>query len=207
MKYKNILFDIDNTLVDSATIASNILYDITIENGFHVQLTDIRKLIGVPTTKILEQLNIKPTNEMLTKFTKQLSQHKDELRLFNGVQDLLAELHTLKIKTGIVTSRTASEVNSDLHAFPEITASNIIVTSDKTKLHKPSGAPLEYAMRQYNLEKNQTIYIGDTIYDMQSAENAGIAFASATWGALPTTDFSKAIFKPERPLDVLQLVL
>ena len=206
MTYKNVLFDVDNTLIDSATIAANVLHKIIAEYGHDVSAATVRGLVGLPTDKILQQLNLNHIEEISQKFTVAIGTHKNELDFFAGIQPLLSELKSAGLNTGIVTSRTAAEVDSDLGAFPEITTSNIIVTADKTTEHKPSGAPLEYAVRQHHLVKAETIYVGDTIYDMQAAQNAQMAFASATWGALPTTDFSAATLRPQQPSDLLEML-
>ncbi|WP_457951561.1 HAD family hydrolase [Lactiplantibacillus pentosus] len=207
MAYKNILFDVDNTLIDSATIAATVFHNVTAEYGFDVPVQTARELVGIPTDKILERLHISPVQEITEAFTVAIGEHKDKLHYFPGISDLFNDLHARHFEVGIVTSRTAAEVRSDLGAFPEITSANIIVTADKTTEHKPSGAPLEYAVTQNHLTKPETIYIGDTIYDMQAAQDAHIDFASASWGALPSTDFSAATFQPAKPQDLLKSLM
>lgn len=206
MTYKTILFDVDNTLIDSAAIAANVLHKITANYGFDVPVATVRGLVGIPTDKILQQLNLDHVDEITADFTQAIGNHKDELQFFAGIRDTWSNLKATGIKIGVVTSRTAAEVESDLGNFPEITSVPIIVTADKTTEHKPSGAPLEYAIQQYHLAKAETMYVGDTVYDLQAALNAGIDFASATWGALPTTDFSQATYQPKQPSDLLKIV-
>ena len=206
MTYKNILFDVDNTLIDSATIAANVLHEITAEYGYDVSAKTVRGLVGMPTDKILEHLKLDHVAEITAAFTKAIGQHKDELQFFDGIPAMLQKLRDAGATVGIVTSRTAAEVRSDLGAFPEITSSSIIVTADKTTEHKPSGAPLRYAMAEHKLAPADTIYVGDAIYDLKAALDAKIDFATATWGALPTTDFSKATYQPQHPSELLALI-
>jgi len=206
MTYKTLLFDVDNTLIDSAMIASNVLHKITANYGFDVPAATVRSLVGIPTDKILQRLNLNHVQEITADFTQAIGQHKDELQFFDGIRETWNQLKATGVQIGIVTSRTAAEVTSDLGNFPEITSAPIIVTADQTTEHKPSGAPLEYAIQQHHLVKAETMYVGDTIYDLQSALSAGIDFASASWGALPTTDFSKATYQPQEPGDLLKLV-
>lgn len=207
MTYTNVLFDVDNTLIDSASIASNAFCEVAAKYGYHVSPASVRKLVGVPTDKIINSLKLGHRKEITSDFATALSSHKDELKLFSGIHSMLAKLRKNGINVGVVTSRTAHEVASDLGRFPEITSSKIIVTADKTTEHKPSGAPLEYAVDAFNLSKPETIYVGDAIYDMQAAQDAKIDFASATWGALPSTDFTTATHTPKTPEDLLNLVL
>ncbi|AVK64023.1 hypothetical protein C5Z26_07825 [Lactobacillus sp. CBA3606] len=205
MTYKTILFDVDNTLIDSASIAANVFHDVIATYGVDIPVQQLRNLVGLPTDKILEQLQIEPAAEIAANYVKKISAYKDNLHFFDGIQTTWKRLKNNGIDTGIVTSRTMAEVKSDLANFPEITHSKIIVTADKTSEHKPSGAPLEFAMKQNGLVKNETIYVGDTVYDMQAAFDAKIDFASATWGALPNADFSEATYQLEHPYELLNL--
>lgn len=207
MTYTNVLFDVDNTLIDSATIAANAFHDVAAQYGYNVHPQSVRELVGVPTDKILEKLQLGHRAEITAGFTAALGKHKHELAFFDGIQSMLATLRSNRITVGIVTSRTLKEVESDLDNFPEITSSQIIVTADKTIKHKPSGAPLQFAVDKFELSKSNTLYVGDTIYDMQAAQDAKIDFASAAWGALPSTDFSTATHTPKTPEDLLNLVL
>ncbi|AVK61453.1 hypothetical protein C5Z25_06565 [Lactobacillus sp. CBA3605] len=205
MTYKTILFDVDNTLIDSASIAATVFHDVIATYGINIPVQQLRDLVGLPTDKILKQLQIEPVAEIAANYVKAISAYKDDLQFFDGIRDTWEHLNNNGINTGIVTSRTMPEVKSDLANFPEITNSKIIVTADKTSEHKPSGAPLEFAIKQNNLVKNETIYVGDTIYDMQAAFDAKIDFASASWGALPSVDFSEATYQLKQPYELLSL--
>ena len=48
-----------------------------------------------------------------------------------------------------------------------------VIGSDKVKEYKPSPDGILYIVNKYHLNKNETIYIGDAIFDMQMAHNAG----------------------------------
>lgn len=207
MTYKNILFDIDNTLIDSANIAAKALQQAVTKYGHEISVATIRNMVGLPTDKILQQLNLTPAKEITADFIRISEAHHDELEFFSGIQTLLANLKQNAINIGVVTSRTAAEVATDLGAFSEITSLKMLVTADKTTEHKPSGAPLIYALDNYHLDPTQTMYVGDTIYDLKSALAANLDFASAGWGALPQTDFSQATHQPAQPAELLDFVL
>lgn len=206
MTYKNILFDVDNTLIDSASIAANVMHQITSRYGYDVPVTTARSMVGIPTDQVLKKLNLGHINEITQEYAATIGQYKDDLTFFDGISSLLATLKATNHTLGIVTSRSATEVRSDLGTFPEITSNQIMVTADDTTEHKPNGAPLRYAIDHYHLALPETIYIGDTIYDLDAALDAGMDFAAATWGALPTTDFSQATYQPKSPTELLQII-
>ncbi|MFB9769272.1 HAD family hydrolase [Lactiplantibacillus modestisalitolerans] len=207
MTYQTILFDVDNTLLDSASLAATALHEATAKFGYEVSEATARTLVGVPTDKALASQNVPANPELIADFNARLTASKDQLRFFDGIPELLQALVAANITIGVVTSRTRAQIAGDLGAFPEITGQPILVNADDTTEHKPSGAPLEYALKHYQLDPATAMYVGDTIYDMQSALNAKIDFASASWGALPTTDFSKATYQPQTPSDLLKLII
>ena len=57
-----------------------------------------------------------------------------------------------------------------------------VVCADDTVEHKPNAAPLLAYLAKANASPQNTIYIGDSIYDIQCATNAGIDFGLALWG-------------------------
>lgn len=205
MTYSAILFDIDNTLIDSATIATKAIQRITKEYGFNVSFKEIRDLIGVPTEQIFKNVGVEPSNDMLSEFKTELTQHKSELNFFDGMSQVFNKLINSDVKVGIVTSRTREEVHSDLSSFNEIVNRDILVTSDDTTESKPSGEPLLFALHKFGLNKDRTLYVGDTLFDLKSAQNAGIDFANASWGSLETVDFSSAEHILDHPSDLLRL--
>jgi len=204
--YSTVLFDIDNTLVDSATIATAALQNVMKRHGFDKSFDEIRRLIGVPTEQILKEIGIDYSTDMLDEFKVELQRHKDELKLFSGISDVLMELQEKKLKIGVVTSRTCGEVQSDLSNFEEISNCKILVTSDDTKNPKPSGEPLVFALHKYDLIKSRTLYVGDTLFDLESAKNAGIDFANASWGSLKSVDFGDADYILKYPIELLKVL-
>ncbi len=57
-----------------------------------------------------------------------------------------------------------------------------IICADDTKEHTPSADPLLKYMGLSNIERENILYIGDSIYDSKYAQNTDIHFALALWG-------------------------
>ena len=54
------------------------------------------------------------------------------------------------------------------HLFTEV------IGSDKVNHYKPSPDGINYILNKYQLENEETIYIGDAIFDMQMANSAKV---------------------------------
>ena len=81
-----------------------------------------------------------------------------------------------------------------------------MITADDTTKHKPHPEPLLSCMERLNAPPSKTIYIGDSIYDMQSAKAAGIKFGLALWGAKTTEKFDSADYIFKQPIDIIDWI-
>ena len=93
--------------------------------------------------------------------------------------------------------------------FPKIQQIKRVVFSDDTQKHKPNPDPILFGIKKYfaEMDLKDVLYVGDSLFDMQAAHAAGVDFANAGWGAIPTNDFSEAEYvlqKPEQLLDIVQ---
>src|SRR5699024_10472546 len=80
-----------------------------------------------------------------------------------------------------------------------------IISASDTENHKPHPDPLLFCLKELGADKNETVYIGDSIYDMQSAKSAGIKFALALWGSKTIKGFETADYILNKPRDILTL--
>ncbi|EEQ81008.1 HAD hydrolase, family IA, variant 1 [Staphylococcus warneri L37603] len=104
------------------------------------------------------------------------------LNIFDGMTEQLAELHE-KYKLFVVSSKKTDVLKRNLkklkveHFFLEV------IGSDKVENYKPSPDGILYILNKYNLHRNQTVYIGDAVFDIKMANNANIDSCAVTWGS------------------------
>ncbi|MEG0450304.1 MAG: HAD hydrolase-like protein, partial [Lysinibacillus sp.] len=75
-----------------------------------------------------------------------------------------------------------------------------------TEKHKPHPEPLLVCLEGLHATKNEAVYIGDSIYDMQCANSAGVKFALALWGSKTTNGFESADYVLNAPKDILNII-
>lgn len=207
MAYTTILFDIDNTLIDSLTLSANTMHDVVASvAGLNIPATVFKKYSGLPGLQIFNEVGLNNGATLLNQYGIEFNKRLNQLMLFDGIEETMIQLQQREITTGIVTSKNRQEFTEELQAFPMIINSKISVTTDDTKLHKPNGAPIRYAITHYQLDYSHILYVGDTSFDLQAAQDAGIDFAAAGWSASITTDFSTANYVLKQPTDLLALI-
>lgn len=144
---------------------------------------DVVKMIGLP----LKDIGRRFVNEEAPAFEEryQYYYHRDHdlyTRLFPGTLEMLEGLKNQGIRLGIVTSkgkpgttRTAAFTRLDRYM-------DVVVTAHDVARHKPDPEPLLTALATLRTQVGQSIYIGDSSYDILTGKNAGCLTLGVTWG-------------------------
>ena len=114
--------------------------------------------------------------------------HQHDISLFEGVLPMLADLrrrhHWLTVATG-KSRRGLDDVLASRQLHGVFDGSR---TADETA-GKPHPRMLHELMREFGVEPQRTLMIGDTTHDLQMALNAGCASVGVSYGAHAPDDF------------------
>ena len=95
------------------------------------------------------------------------------IKLKPGVPDILQQLKENKYKIGLVTNRGISTrpllKNKDLTKYFDK-----IVPANEVPLNKPDPYPINYILDEWNILKEETVYIGDSEVDIECGNRAGV---------------------------------
>lgn len=207
--YKNFLFDIDGTIVDTEKQIINALQKVLKEElNIDKKYEELLFVLGTPGNNSLKELNI-PDNifdDILYKWSNNIGLAINEMEIFSGIEDIIKDLYNKNLNLGVVTSKNSEELKNEFTPFNLNKYFKTIVTASDTKLHKPNPDPILKAMENLNITKENTIYIGDSIYDMMSAKSAGISFGLAIWGAPTSEGLNNVDYYFNNPKDILNLI-
>ncbi|AYE34257.1 HAD family hydrolase [Clostridium septicum] len=207
MRYLHVVFDIDGTLIDSEKAVLKSLQKTLLEvKGVNVNLSDLKFALGIPGRDALLKLNIGNLEQVENMWNEYYNDYLDDIKLFNGIREVIEELKSKSIKLGIITSKTRKEYETDFMRFELDDYFDVVICADDTLKHKPDGEPMEKYLKIANAKKEETIYIGDSIYDMQCAKNAEVDSILALWGR-EDLDTLKATYKLNSPKDILEIII
>ena len=106
---------------------------------------------------------------------------QDTTRPFDGILPLLEELKKRKIKMAIVSNKLQPAVEQlNNHFFKKHISS--AVGESATVRRKPNPDAVIAAMNALGSRKDETIYVGDSEIDIETAKNAGIDCIVVLWG-------------------------
>ena len=197
MNYTTYLFDFDYTLADSSRGIVTCFRNVLTRHGYtEVTDDDIKRTIG----KTLED-----SFSILTGVTDagQLAGFKAEYRkeadthmtvntvLFLETKSVLTALKDSGARIGIISTKYRFRIKEllDQH-FPE-DFMDIIVGGEDVKTAKPSPEGLLLAIKRLHVSKAETLYIGDSTIDAETAQAAGVDFAGVTHGVTTAKELEK----------------
>lgn len=206
MKYKHIIFDIDGTMLDSVFADLTALERVLSEmEGKNYPIRDLYFALGIPGEIALRQLKVKDVsraNQLWGSYMKELTY---TMKLFDGIKEVLEELREQGVKLGIITSKNRTEFKSDFTPFGLDTYFDTIITVEECIAPKPSGEPMLSYIRKTATNQHELLYVGDTIYDSQCANSAGVDFGLALWGC-HSEEQLYATHYFDAPRDILHLI-
>ena len=114
--------------------------------------------------------------------------YADKTTLFDGVNEMIAELDKLGIKWGIITNKPMRFTDKLVPKLGFIIPPAVIVSGDTCGEPKPSVKPMLYACGQIHANPQHTLYVGDAERDIQAGRNAGMTTVLAEWGYISDED-------------------
>jgi len=129
-----------------------------------------------------------------------------EVSVFPNLEAVIQSLASKPLELGIVTSKTRQEVIDEFDPFGLSEYFTQIISASDTEQHKPHPEPLLKCLELLQIAPENAIYIGDSIYDLQCAKEAGAKFALALWGAKTTEGYEEADYVLQEPSDILTLI-
>lgn len=206
--FSTILFDIDGTIIDTEEVIISSLQEAVSQiTGRQLSHADLRFVLGIPSAVALDQLNLAGADreKVTALWTDLLHDRQRTVTVFASMRRTLAHLQHRGVHLGIITSKNADELASEFSRFGLSDYFDVIITAGNGLAPKPSGDPVTAALNELAKPAGDALYIGDSIYDMQSAQNAGVAFALAAWGAYDISRFQDADYLLTRPDNILDL--
>jgi len=174
----NLIFDFDGTICDSFEITLKITNEYLTRLG--KKLIDAKKFREEGIEEVLKDYKLNKLQILIYIFKgrRELSKYISKLMTFDNLPVVLRKL-SKKNTLGIVSSNSKKNIEQFLK-LNNIDDIFKFIVSSPTIFEK--SKKIKKAMIKYKFERNETIYIGDEIRDIQAAKNLNIASVAVTWG-------------------------
>ena len=187
--FSGFLFDLDGTLVDTTELITQSFRHASRE-VFGELLPDEKLManVGQPLMKQMELLGGDPETARRLYEVYRIynhARHDEFTRPFPGVEELLMELKKRGARMAIVTSKSRDTVDMAFRCVPIEPFFDTVISTDDTDLHKPDPQPLLLAMRRLDVTPDESVFIGDSPFDIRAGQAAGVMTAAVGWGIFP----------------------
>lgn len=122
-------------------------------------------------------------------------------RAHNGVVETLNNFNRQGYKLGIISSSSKFKLNQTYNRLFSTNIHSFIYGYEDLKFFKPDPKLFYKPLKYLDLNKNQVIYIGDSLLDYFAARDAGIVFYAVTTGITSGKNFIEAGLNAENILD------
>lgn len=193
---KLVIFDLDGTLLNTiADLAHSTNYALE-KNGFPThRLGEYNYFVGNGINKLFERAlpEGEKTEENIAKIRRDFLAHydvhnADNSRPYEGIPELLLALQEKGVQIAVASNKYQAATSKLVgYFFPNIHFTAVLGQREGVKT-KPDPGIVAEIREKAQVDAADTLYIGDSNVDMQTAINSGVDGCGVTWGFRPASE-------------------
>jgi 2-phosphoglycolate phosphatase len=187
-----VFFDLDGTLLDTApdlvAACNQVLQEY---QKPPISLNEFKYYIhGGAMMMICESFGVSPHHPDYPKIKSQFLKHYQSqiiqnTCLYPGIENTLQLLEKQRIPWGVITNKLEYLTKPIMDHFGFSQRCCCIICGDTLPTPKPHPAPLLHACQLIKVQPQNSVFVGDSLIDMQAATAAGMTSVAAAYGYLP----------------------
>lgn len=194
MTIKAVVFDLDGTIVDfnlDYKSARAEVIQFLSNHGFPQSIFSLNESVFEMLKKLeiyIQNHHISHKNysnlkkDVLAILEKYEMQSARSTRLVPGIFETLQALKKMKIKLGIFTINSNKSVAQILSTFMLKPFFKAVITRESVPAVKPNAIHLETALKSLRTKPQETIVVGDSVWDMKAANELNVYAVGVSTG-------------------------
>lgn len=202
---KGVIFDLDGTLIDSyEAIYLSFQHVYRQLNLTPLSFAEVKKVVGRGLSHTFRDLlGVELVPRALSLFREKYAEvFGEHTKLLPDVPEVLDELYRRKIRLAVASNKLGKFSRAIFEHFQLQKYFTVIVGDGDVSQNKPDPEMIYYALSKMGLKKEETIFVGDSVIDIQTAKNAGMKIF-----AIPTGNTSKEDLEKAQPTVLLDRLI
>ncbi len=188
MKFDTLIFDLDGTILNTLEDLSDSVNFALTKNDLPTRsIEEIRSFVGNGIRLLIERAVPENTqNELVDSCFNDFKAHyksnsTNKTKPYDGITEVLNDLKNSGVKLALVSNKADFAVQEIIEKyFPNIFH---FATGEKEGVRrKPYPDSVLAAMEYLKSDENNTVYIGDSEVDVETARNCNIPCIAVSWG-------------------------
>ena len=191
-----VFFDFDYTLADSSAVIVECFNHSLAAMGLPAATPEaVQRTIGLSLRTAFVQLAAYEHSARCDEFVRGYLARADEIMtkgivFFPEVPQVVAELRVHGLKLGIVSTKYRSRIEAVLERDGLRNYFDVVVGGEDVAAHKPDPEGLLKAVAATGVTPDESVYVGDTVTDAETAAAAGMEFIAVLSGVTKAEAFS-----------------
>lgn len=204
-----VILDVDGTLVDSNDAHARAWCDVLRDAGYDITVERVLRLIGMGSDKLLPQAvgieKDSPEGKQLSERRKAVFHEKylAHLKPTPGARALLERFRSDRLRLIVASSAEKDELRALLDIVGRTDLIDETTSSSDVAQSKPDPDIVAAALQKFGGPPAQALMLGDTPYDVEAAERAGVGTVAVRSGGWSDVHLGGAIAIYDHPADLL----
>jgi phosphoglycolate phosphatase-like HAD superfamily hydrolase len=187
-----VVFDVDGTLLDTNYLQVVAWWEAFRERGYDVRSADIHRALGKDSAELVEEVLGRGDDSVIAAHSRHMAPYLGRMRALPGAAALLTATARLGPQVVIATSAKPDEVDLMLDAIGAREAISEVLSSGDVDRAKPAPDIITAALEATGTPRRWCVMVGDTIWDIISADRAGVRSIGVLSGGIAEQELRSA---------------
>jgi len=191
-----ILFDLDGTLVDTTYLHAVAWTRALREAGHQVDTAAVHRAVGMTGDALIPHVlgphDPGSDDAVKERYSELYHEARDQVVAFGRARALLARVRAQGSRVVIVTSATEGDIGPLLSVLDADDLIDVVTDSSDAKESKPSPDLVQAALDKAGLEVSQVVFVGDSVWDVESSGRLGIPCVGLECGGTSSQELLQA---------------
>ena len=191
-RFDLVVFDFDGTLADSQSLLVGLVNEVLAAHGLPLAPERaVAECIGLPLATVFRRNLAVAEDEQIATLCRFYRAHADtqefvsQFRLFPGVRATLDDLRATGTRLAIGTSKGHATTHDILKHCRIDDVIEAVVGGDIVGQGKPHPETVDRLVTQFGAARERTLMVGDTTFDIEMGQAAGVSTCAVTYGMQP----------------------